>query len=161
MTSSVTCLETGLSRSGSESTWLTQQSSAWVSSEGCPKALVAKTALDGHWRGVMAVANALRQDGFEVVMLGMATAEQIATSAIQEDVDLVGLNIGGRIEVVERILDALEEAQIEAPVVAGGTIPPQWRQRLENRGVEVFPPGSPLGEITAAARRLVAHRASK
>jgi len=109
----------------------------------------------------MAVANALRQDGFEVVMLGMATAEQITTSAVQEDVDLIGLNIGGRIEVVERILDALEEAHIEAPVLAGGTIPPQWRQRLESRGVEVFPPGSPLGEITAAARRLVGNRASK
>lgn len=123
-----------------------------------PKVLVAKTGLDGHWRGVLVVASTLRDAGFEVIMLGMANADEIAASAAQEDVDLVGLNVGGRIEVVERIVDRLRDAGVDAPVIAGGTIPPQYKDRFAAMGIETFPPGSPLGDIAEAAHRLVADR---
>ena len=120
------------------------------------KVLLAKTALDGHWRGPMVVAQTLRDAGFEVVLAGMVRASEIATIALEEDVDVVGLNVGGHIAVVLRILDALEEAGVEARLMAGGTIPPQWVPDLEARGVAVFPPGSSLGDIVATAQRLAA-----
>jgi methylmalonyl-CoA mutase C-terminal domain/subunit len=118
------------------------------------RVLIAKTGLDGHWRGVSAVAQALRDGGFEVVLLGMARADQIVEAALQEDVDLVGLNVGGRIEVVERIVSALREADPDLPIFAGGTLPPVSLRRLEELGIRGFPPGSSLADIVEAARTL-------
>lgn len=115
---------------------------------------MAKTSLDGHWRGVAVVSRALRDAGFEVVMLGAATADEIVEVALQEDVDLVGLNVGGRVEVVERILDRLAETAPDVPVMAGGTIAPWAGERLKARGVAVFPPGSSLQAIVEQARAL-------
>lgn len=103
----------------------------------------------------MVVGRILRDAGFEVVNVGMATADQIATAARDEDVQLVGLNVGGRVEVVERVLDRVREVAGDVPVFAGGTVPPWATKRLAERGVEVFPPGSPNDNIVAAARRLV------
>jgi methylmalonyl-CoA mutase C-terminal domain/subunit len=120
------------------------------------RVLIAKTGLDGHWRGVSAVANALRDAGFEVVLGGMLNADQIVRLAVQEDVDLVGLNVGGRIEVVERIVAALREAAPDIPVFAGGTLPPPALRRLAELGIQGFPPGSSLADIAAAARELTA-----
>jgi methylmalonyl-CoA mutase, C-terminal domain len=117
--------------------------------------LLAKTALDGHWRGINTVARALRDEGLEVVLLGMARADEIARVAIDEDVDLVGLNVGGRVEVVERILEAVWAAAPELPVLAGGTVPPWVAKRLEEQGVHVYPPGSSASVIAQEARRLV------
>ena len=123
-----------------------------VSSAATParpvRVLLAKTSLDGHWRGVMVVA--LRDGGFEVVNVGMATADAIAAAARDEDVDLVGLNIGGRVEVVERVLDRLAEVAPGVPVFAGGTVPPWAAKRLVARGVEVFTPGSSPADIVDA-----------
>lgn len=118
------------------------------------RVLLAKTALDGHWRGLSLVARALRDDGFEVVLLGMATDAEIARAAAEEDVDLVGLNVGGRIEVVERIITAVRNACAGVPIFAGGAIAPWAAERLDAAGVESYPPGSALGDIVAAARRL-------
>lgn len=116
--------------------------------------IIAKTGLDGHWRGTLLVSRALRDAGFEVIMLGMARGTEIVSAAVEEDADLVGLNVGGRVEIVERILDELAAAAPGVPVFAGGVVPPWVRRRLEGRGVEVFPPGSRLEDIVAAARRL-------
>jgi methylmalonyl-CoA mutase C-terminal domain/subunit len=116
--------------------------------------LVAKTSLDGHWRGINVVSRALRDGGFEVILAGMVTAETIARVAADEDVDLIGLNVGGRVEVVERILDTLEEYGVKTPVFAGGTIPHYAVEKLEKRGVRCFPPGSSLDDIVACAREL-------
>ncbi|WP_420642524.1 cobalamin-dependent protein [Candidatus Leptofilum sp.] len=118
------------------------------------KILLAKTALDGHWRGINVVARALRDAGFEIILVGMAKAEEIVHAALTEDVDLIGLNVGGRIEVVERILAQLETAELDIPVFAGGTISPKNCRRLNEQGVETYPPGSSLHEIVAAAERL-------
>lgn len=116
--------------------------------------LLAKTGLDGHWRGPSVVAKALRDGGFEVIMIGMTTVDEIVQAALDEDVDLVGLSIGGHVEVAERAVLALREAGIARPVFAGGVVPPWARKRLEAHGVEVYPPGSQLPDIVAAARRL-------
>lgn len=120
------------------------------------KILLAKTALDGHWRGISVVARALRDGGFEVIMIGMARPEEIVAAAVDEDVDLVGLNVGGRIEIVERVLAQLREAGLDVPVFAGGTIAPRYCKQLEVQGVETYPPGSSLSTIVDAARRLTA-----
>ena len=119
-----------------------------------PRVLIAKTGLDGHWRGVSVVSRALREAGFEVVQIGMARADQIVAIAIQEDVDLVGLNIGGRIEIVERIVTQLRDSLIDVPVFAGGTISPSSAKQLEELGVKAFPPGSTLSAIVDSACEL-------
>lgn len=118
------------------------------------RVVVAKTSLDGHWRGVSVVARALRDVGFEVILLGMVKDREIARAAIDEDADLVGLNIGGRVQVAERIIETLREEKYQGPIFAGGTIPPYAVRKLGLLGVECFPPGSSLDDIVAAAIRL-------
>jgi methylmalonyl-CoA mutase C-terminal domain/subunit len=118
------------------------------------KILLAKTAVDGHWRGVSLVARALRDAGFEVVLGGMAKPEEIVMSAVDEDVDLVGLSVGGHIDVVMRVVDRLAETRPELPVFVGGAIAPWARRALEERGLRVYPPGSKLEDIVAAAHEL-------
>lgn len=112
------------------------------------KVLLAKTALDGHWRGVITVATALRDAGMEVVYTGMLTPEEILSAAIQENVDVIGLNVGGHIDTVHRVMDLLHQKSVSTPVVAGGTISPDDITVLKEWGVsEVFPPGSSLSSI--------------
>ena len=116
--------------------------------------LMAKTGLDGHWRGPTIVARALRDAGFEVIMIGMANTDDIVTAAVDEDVDLVGLNIGGHIDVAIRAIKRVQEARPGLPIFAGGTIPPHAAKQLQALGVEVYPPGSQLADIVDAAERL-------
>ncbi|MEY2907715.1 MAG: hypothetical protein RLZZ602_238 [Pseudomonadota bacterium] len=116
--------------------------------------LMAKTGLDGHWRGPTIVARALRDAGFEVIMIGMANTDDIVSSAIDEDVDLVGLNVGGHIDVAIRAIEGVQKARPELPIFAGGTIPPHAAKQLAALGVEVYPPGSQLTDIVDAAERL-------
>lgn len=118
------------------------------------RVLMAKTSLDGHWRGVLVVSRALRDAGFEVVQLGEALPDEIAAVAVDEDVDVVGLNVGGRVEVVLRAVDAIETRGGAIPVIAGGTIAPGAARQLEARGVKVFPPGSSLDSIVTTVREL-------
>jgi len=124
------------------------------------RVLLAKTALDGHWRGISVVARALRDGGFQVILGGMSTGTEIVRAAIDEDVDLVGLNVGGHVEVAERIIGELRAARADLPIFAGGIIAPWAAKRLKALGVEVFPPGSQLGDIVDCARRLTAVHAS-
>lgn len=116
--------------------------------------LMAKTGLDGHWRGPTIVARALRDAGFEVIMIGMANTDDIVTSAVDEDVDLVGLNIGGHIDVAIRAIESVQSARPKLPIFAGGTITPRAAKQLEALGVEVYPPGSQLTDSVDAAKRL-------
>lgn len=130
------------------------------------KVLIAKTSLDGHWRGVAMVTSALRDAGMEVIYGGMITPRQIVETAIQEDVDVIGINIGGRHGVVEELVNLLKEKKLDnIPVIAGGVVPPSDIPRLKQLGIaEVFPPGSKLEDIvrfirenTAAGKALEAH----
>jgi methylmalonyl-CoA mutase C-terminal domain/subunit len=122
------------------------------------RVLLAKTSLDGHWRGVAAVGGALRKAGLEVVMIGMARPEEIVTAAVEEDVDLIGLNVGGRVEIVIRIVETLRSAGVHVPLIAGGTISPHACRSLEARGIPVFPPGSMLSDIVETASNLATEK---
>ncbi|MBU2547363.1 MAG: cobalamin-dependent protein [Proteobacteria bacterium] len=115
------------------------------------RVLIAKTSLDGHWRGVVTVAAAFRNAGMEVIYAGQATAEQILQTALQEDVDVVGLNIGGRFGHVEELIEMLKENGMgDLLVVAGGPLLDEDIPELKRLGVaEVFPSGSRTKDIVA------------
>lgn len=113
------------------------------------RALVAKTSLDGHLRGVAAVVHALKNAGVEVIYGGQIVPAAIAAIANQEDVDVVGLNIGGSIGPALEVVRLLRELGMDdVLVVAGGPVQRDEVPRLREAGVEgVFPPGSRTGEI--------------
>ena len=98
-----------------------------------------KTGLDGHWRGPTIVARALRDAGFEVIMIGTATTNEIVAAAVDEDVDLVGLNIG-HIDVALRVS---RRGPVHMSRYAGFLRwrhdPPHACKQLEAKGLEVFP----------------------
>jgi len=140
------------------------QEAAAAKTKGKPvKVLMAKTSLDGHWRGIAIVSTALRDAGMEVIYAGELTAEQIVNAAVQEDVDVIGLNIGGRYGIVERSMALLRKKGLSnMVVVAGGTIPPEDIEVLIGMGVDgVFPPGSRLDDIVAFIEQRVYHRLSQ
>ena len=140
------------------------QEAAAAKTKGKPvKVLMAKTSLDGHWRGIAIVSTALRDAGMEVIYAGELTAEQIVNAAVQEDVDVIGLNIGGRYAIVERSMALLRKKGLSnMVVVAGGTIPPEDIEVLIGMGVDgVFPPGSRLDDIVAFIEQRVYHRLSQ
>jgi methylmalonyl-CoA mutase C-terminal domain/subunit len=114
--------------------------------------LIAKPGLDGHDRGAKVVARALRDAGFEVIYTGLRqTAEQIATAAIQEDVDAVGLSIlsGAHNVLLPEVTRLLaEQGGGDILVFAGGIIPEQDMARLKSAGVDaIFLPGTSTKDI--------------
>ena len=114
--------------------------------------LIAKPGLDGHDRGAKVLVRALRDAGFEVVYTGLfQTPEMIASAALQEDVQVIGLSIlsGAHMALFPRIMDELRERGLdEVLVVAGGTIPKADIPRIKALGVaEVFGPGTRLATI--------------
>jgi len=113
------------------------------------RVLMAKTALDGHWRGVYIVTTAMRDAGMEVIYGGALDPYQIVETAIQEDVDVLGLNIGGRYYQIRTVMEQLKERGVEdILVIAGGTVPREDILLLKEMGIaEVFPPGSSLDSI--------------
>ncbi len=116
------------------------------------RVLIAKPGLDGHDRGAKVLVRALRDSGFEVVYTGLfQTPEMIASAALQEDVQVVGLSIlsGAHMSLIPRIMDALREAGLhDVLVVAGGTIPKSDIDSLKRLGVaEVFGPGAQFTTI--------------
>jgi methylmalonyl-CoA mutase C-terminal domain/subunit len=119
------------------------------------RVLIAKPGLDGHDRGAKVVAYALRDAGFEVLYTGLhQTVEQVATTALQEAVDIVALSIlsGAHLSLTRKLVDRLDALGIrgELSVLVGGTIPPPDVPRLRELGVDaVFPTGTPLTEILA------------
>lgn len=126
------------------------------------KVLMAKTSLDGHWRGVAMVTTALRDAGMEVIYGGMIVPKQIVETAVQEDVDVIGLNIGGRHAGVKEMFMLMKEKGMDnVLVVAGGVVPPEDVPILKEMGVSgVFPPGSSLDDIVAFIRENAVQRSS-
>lgn len=121
------------------------------------RVLIAKPGLDGHDRGAKVMARALRDAGFEVVYTGLfQTPEMIASAALQEDVDVVGLSIlsGAHMALFPRIMDELRARGLDdVLVVAGGTIPAQDVAEVRALGVgAVFGPGTSLAEAVAFLR---------
>jgi methylmalonyl-CoA mutase C-terminal domain/subunit len=121
------------------------------------KVLIAKPGLDGHDRGAKVLARGLRDEGFEVVYTGLRqTPEMIATAALQEDVDVVGLSIlsGAHMTLLPRITKLLrEEGLDDVLVTAGGIIPDDDVAALAEVGVaRVFGPGTTIAEVAAYLR---------
>ena len=116
------------------------------------RVLVAKPGLDGHDRGAKVVAAALRDAGMEVVYTGLhQTPEMIATAAVQEDVDVVGLSIlsGAHMTLFPRVRQLLEaQGRPDMLVTGGGIIPREDMEQLQAQGVgRLFGPGTPTSEL--------------
>jgi len=114
--------------------------------------LIAKPGLDGHDRGAKYVARALKDEGYEVIYTGIRqTAESIVKTAIQEDVDFVGLSLlsGAHNELFPKIVELLKESEAEDIVVfGGGVIPEEDIPFLREKGIQaVFTPGTPIKAI--------------
>ena len=114
--------------------------------------LVAKPGLDGHDRGAKIIARAYRDAGFEVVYSGLhQTPEQIANTALQEDVDLIGLSClsGAHMYLFPRVVELLKENKAnDITVIGGGVIPEHDVLKLKKAGIkELFLPGISLDEI--------------
>ncbi|HSO30673.1 MAG TPA: cobalamin B12-binding domain-containing protein, partial [Candidatus Sulfomarinibacteraceae bacterium] len=118
------------------------------------KVLIAKPGLDGHDRGAKVLARGLRDEGFEVVYTGLRqTPEMVATAALQEDVDVVGLSIlsGAHMTLVPRICRLLRDGSMDdVLVVVGGIIPDDDAASLREAGVAaIFGPGTTIAEVAA------------
>jgi methylmalonyl-CoA mutase C-terminal domain/subunit len=129
------------------------------------RVLIAKPGLDGHDRGAKVIARALRDAGFEVIYTGIRqTPEMIAQTALQEDVDAIGVSIlsGAHLTLFPRIFEELHARGVDDVVVwAGGIIPDQDVKPLKEMGVrEVFGPGSPTPATIDLLKILEAERAA-
>ena len=127
------------------------------------RVLVAKPGLDGHDRGAKVVAAALRDAGMEVIYTGLhQTPEMIATAAVQEDVDVVGLSIlsGAHMTLFPRVRQLLADAgRDDILVTGGGIIPKEDMEELQRRGVgRLFGPGTPTSELIEYIRAWFAER---
>ena len=116
------------------------------------RVLIAKPGLDGHDRGAKVIARALRDAGMEVIYTGLRqTPEQVAASALQEDVDVIGLSIlsGAHMHICPRLMELLEEKGLQhVTVLVGGIIPDVDIPKLKAMGVTgIFLPGSPMQDI--------------
>lgn len=114
--------------------------------------LMAKPGLDGHDRGAKYIARALKDHGYEVIYTGIRqTPESIVQTALQEDVDFVGLSLlsGAHNELFPKIVELLRENDAEdITVFGGGVIPEQDIPVLKEKGVKaVFTPGTPIDEV--------------
>ena len=116
------------------------------------RVLIAKPGLDGHDRGAKVVARALRDAGMEVIYTGLRqTPEQIVETAIQEDVDVIGLSIlsGAHTHIFPKVMELLKENNIEDIVVmGGGVIPEEDIPELKKIGIaEIFTSGTDTRNI--------------
>ena len=123
------------------------------------RVLIAKPGLDGHDRGAKIVARALRDAGMEVIYSGLhQTPEQIVETAIQEDVDIVGLSClsGAHMTLFPRVTALLKDKGAEDIVVTcGGIIPEDDIPKLKESGIaEIFGPGTPLDDIIEYHRKV-------
>jgi methylmalonyl-CoA mutase C-terminal domain/subunit len=121
------------------------------------RVVVAKPGLDGHDRGAKIVARALRDAGFEVIYTGLhQTPEQIVATAVQEDVDAIGLSVlsGAHNYLFQRVLELLKEKGADdIAVFGGGIIPQDDIQALKALGVkELFTPGTSTQDIIRFVR---------
>ncbi len=113
---------------------------------------IAKPGLDGHDRGAKYIARALKDAGYEVIYTGIRqTPEAIVATAIQEDVDFVGLSLlsGAHNELFPRVVELLREQNAgDIIVFGGGVIPEEDCDFLKARGVEaIFRPGTPISKV--------------
>jgi len=116
------------------------------------RVVIAKPGLDGHDRGAKVIARALRDAGMEVIYTGLRqTPEQIASAALQEDADVIGLSIlsGAHNHIVPRLMQLLNQQGLDdVLVLIGGIIPDVDIPKLKALGVKgIFLPGTGMQEI--------------
>lgn len=124
------------------------------------RVLIAKPGLDSHDRGAKIVARALRDAGMEVIYTGLRqTPEQIAETALQEDVDVIGLSIlsGAHMTLFPKVMQLLKKkGMTDVKVFAGGIIPQEDIPALKKVGIkEVFGPGTPTTTLIEYVRNSV------
>ena len=130
------------------------------------RVLVAKPGLDGHDRGAKVVAASLRDAGMEVIYTGLhQTPEMIATAAVQEDVDVVGLSIlsGAHMTLFPRVLDLLkEQGREDILITGGGIIPKEDMDALHALGTgKLFGPGTPTSDLVDYIRGWFTERSAQ
>ncbi|MBW2305318.1 MAG: cobalamin B12-binding domain-containing protein [Deltaproteobacteria bacterium] len=130
------------------------------------RVLIAKPGLDGHDRGARVIARAFRDAGFEVIYTGCHQApESIVQTAIQEDVDLIGLSIlsGAHMYHFSKVLDLLRHGEVQdIPVIGGGIFPIEDVPVLKNMGIrEIFEPGDLLEDIIRWVRQNIQPRSGR
>lgn len=123
------------------------------------RVLIGKVGLDGHDRGVKLIARALRDAGMEVIYTGLhQTPEEVVSTALQEDVDAIGLSIlsGAHNTLFRRVLELLKEQGVEDIVLfGGGIIPDEDVPTLKAAGVRaLFRPGAPMNAIVEFVKGL-------
>ncbi|KQC14837.1 MAG: methylmalonyl-CoA mutase [Desulfuromonas sp. SDB] len=116
--------------------------------------LIAKPGLDGHDRGAKYIARALKDNGYEVIYTGLRqTPESIVQTAIQEDVDFVGLSLlsGAHNELFPKVVELLKQNQAEDIIVfGGGVIPEEDIPALNQQGIKaIFTPGTPIKDVVS------------
>ena len=134
-----------------------------MNAERPKRILIGKVGLDGHDRGAKFVVRALRNAGYEVIYTGIRrTPEQIVRTAVDEDVDVIGLSLlsGAHNELFARVAELLKaEGAGNIILFAGGVIPDKDIPHLRSLGFRrVFTPGSSLSEILAALEEELAAR---
>ncbi|MEO7367193.1 MAG: cobalamin B12-binding domain-containing protein [Gemmatimonadaceae bacterium] len=128
------------------------------------RVLVAKPGLDGHDRGAKVVAAALRDAGMEVIYTGLhQTPEMIASAAVQEDADVIGLSIlsGAHMTLIPRVRELVEAQGREGDILitGGGIIPKEDMDALQAQGIgRLFGPGTPTTELVDYIKEWFASR---
>ena len=116
------------------------------------RVLMSKPGIDGHWRGGIVVSRAIRDAGMELIFGGFQNVEQIVESAIQEDVDVIGLSIhsGAHFAYTQQVIDLLKERGVlnNVMILVGGVVPAKDFQKLKDMGVaNIYGPGSMTSDI--------------
>ena len=116
------------------------------------RVLMSKPGIDGHWRGGIVVSRAIRDAGMELIFGGFQNVQQIVESAIQEDVDVIGLSIhsGAHFAYTQQVIDLLKERGVfeNIMILVGGIVPAQDFSKLKEMGVaNIYGPGSMTSEI--------------
>jgi methylmalonyl-CoA mutase C-terminal domain/subunit len=122
--------------------------------------LVAKVGLDGHDRGIKVVARILRDAGFEVIYTGLfQTPEMVAASAVDEDVDLIGLSMlsGAHMTLAPLVVEHVRARGADIPVVVGGIVPDHDLDELKSSGIAaILTPGATAEQIVAEISAVLA-----
>ena len=118
------------------------------------RVLMSKPGIDGHWRGIVIVSHGLRDNGMEVIFGGFQTVEEIVETALQEDVDVIGLSIhsGAHFKYTERVAKEMEVKGIKdsTMLIIGGAIAKIDFEKLKEMGAAaVFPPGTMIADIVS------------
>jgi len=129
------------------------------------RVLIAKPGLDGHDRGAKVVARGLRDAGMEVIYLGLRlTPEQVAEAAIQEDVDVIGMDClsGAHMTLFPKTVQLIrEKGGKDILVIGGGIIPKKDVPKLKEAGIaQIFGPGTSIDEISNFIRTNLAERSN-